>query len=63
MKTIASAAQAGVVGGLQRWRAPAFVQRLHDVAMRADALVDLDHAPYSSSGSTMWRSNRRGRFW
>ena len=35
----------------------------HDLAVRADALVDLDHRSYSSSGSTMWRSNRRGRFW
>jgi hypothetical protein len=57
------AAQALFVVRQQFARAGALVQRLQHLALRAHALVGLDHALYSSSGSTMWRSNSRGRFW
>ena len=47
---------------VERGLEPAEIGRTEHGAVGADPLVDLD-GPLSRSGSTMWRSNMRGRFW
>ena len=56
MKHDRDAAQAGREAPRRSSRAScAASSGAHDLAVGADALVDLDHRAYSSSGSTMWR--------